>query len=63
MVVPAPGQSRSTGAMLALLKRLGYLRTEFSALAVADDLREARAFLICVEAMYNALCIRMSACA
>jgi len=63
MVVPAPGQPRSTGAMLALLKRLGHLRTEFSTLAAVDDLREARAFLICVEAMYNALCIRMSACA
>ena len=62
MVVPAPGQPRATRAMLALLKRLGYLRGEFTALA-ADDLCEARAFLTCVEAMYNGLLIRMSACA
>jgi hypothetical protein len=63
MVVPAPGQPRSTRAMLTLLKRLGYLRGEFTALAAADDLREARAFLTCVEAMYNGLLIRMSVCA
>ena len=43
-------------------ERLGYLRGEFTALA-ADDLCEARAFLTCVEAMYNGLLIRMSACA
>ncbi len=63
VLAPAPGQPRETRTMLALLKRLGYLRTEFTALAADDHLREARAFLTCVEAMYNALVIRMSACA
>lgn len=63
MVVPAPGHPLAARAMLALLKRLGYLRAEFTALAAADDLREARALLTCVEAMYKGLLIRMSACA
>lgn len=62
-LAPAVGRPGASRAMLSLLKRLGHLRTEFTALAADDDLREARGFLICVEAMYNALVIRMSACA
>ncbi|MFC6125970.1 hypothetical protein ACFP2H_06125, partial [Mycolicibacterium llatzerense] len=60
--VPAPGQPRFTRTTMRLLQRLGYLRGEFTELARGDDLREARAFLTCVEAMYDALLIRMSLC-
>ncbi|GAA2401320.1 FHA domain-containing protein [Mycolicibacterium llatzerense] len=62
MAVPAPGQPRFTRTTMRLLQRLGYLRGEFTELARGDDLREARAFLTCVEAMYDALLIRMSLC-
>lgn len=63
MVVPAPGQPRAARTMLQLLQRLGQLRLEFAALAVDEDMREARALLTCVEAMYRGLAIRMSVCA
>lgn len=62
MVVPAPGQPRAARTMLRLLQRLGHLRTEFAALAVNEDVCEARALLTCVEAMYHGLVIRMSVC-
>lgn len=62
MTVPAPGQPRFTRTTMRLLQRLGYLRGEFTALAGDDNLREARAFLACVEAMYDGLLIRMSLC-
>jgi len=63
MVAPAPGQPRAARTMLRLLQRLGQLRLEFAALAVDEDLPEARALLTCVEAMYHGLAIRMSVCA
>ncbi len=63
MVVPPPGHSRAARTMLQLLQRLGELRVEFAALAVDENIGEARALLTCVEAMYNGLAIRMSVCA
>jgi len=63
MMVPAPGQPLAARTMLQLLQRLGELRVEFAALAVDENIGEARALLTCVEAMYNGLAIRMSVCA
>lgn len=62
MAVPGPGQPHFASTTLRLLQRLGQLRTEFTELAIGDDQSEAHGFLICVEAMYNGLLIRMSAC-
>ncbi|MFL0243296.1 FHA domain-containing protein [Mycobacterium sp. SMC-17] len=62
MTVPAPGQPRFTRTTMRLLRRLGHLRGEFTELARDEDLCQARAFLTCVEAMYDGLLIRMSLC-
>lgn len=63
MAVPAPGHPRAARTMLRLLQQLGQLRLEFAAVAVDEDMAEARALLTCVEAMYHGLAIRMSVCA
>ena len=62
MAVPGPGQPHFASTTLRLLQRLEHLRTEFTELAAGDNPPEARGLLTCVEAMYDGLLIRMSAC-
>jgi len=62
MAVPSPGQPHFASTTLRLLQRLVHMRTEFTELAAGGNRAEASGFLTCVDAMYDGLLIRMSAC-